>query len=103
MEYSVIWTNLAFVSLDKNIEALNNNWTNKIVSIFLDKIEEFTQQVRSNPLHYPKSLAFPNYHKAVIHKNTSVFYKIDNKNSIVYINLIWVNKQNPEELFKLLK
>ena len=103
MEYNIIWTNLAFVSLDKSIEVVNNNWSDKIVSIFLDKIEEFTQLVRTNPLHYPKSLVFPNYHKAVIHTNTSVFYKIDDENYTVYINLIWDNKQNPEELLKLLK
>ncbi len=103
MEYKIIWTNLAFISLDKNIELLREKWSEKIISIFLDKIDVFSKQIENNPLHFPKYTEHPNYHKAIIHKNISIFYRVDNIRFIVYINLIWGNKQNPNHLLKLLK
>ena len=103
MEYKIVWTNLAFISLDNNIEILLNNWSEEIVSIFLDNIETFSKQVKNNPLHFPKSTEYPNYRKAVVHKNISIFYRIDEINYLIYINLIWGNKQNPNNLFELLK
>lgn len=103
MVYKIFWTNVGEVSLEKTLEFLHENWNENVVSDFLDRIDSISRQLEINPLIFPNSFKFSNYHKATIHKNVSLFYKIDNLTSTVYVSLIWSNKMNPNNLQKLLK
>lgn len=102
MEYKIYWTDLAYISLDKNLEYLKTHWSKKVIIDFINRIEVISKQIKYNPLQFPKSTKHPKYHKALIHENVSMYYRIDKLESLVYITLIWANKQNPNTLNKLL-
>lgn len=95
MIYEVIWTVQAKTTYLKSIQYLTENWTNKEIKNFQDRVEEAIESIRSNPELYPsskKGLAF----RCVVNKQISLFYDvIDNR---VELLIFWGNRQNPKRL-----
>jgi plasmid stabilization system protein ParE len=98
MVYKIIWTNVGLVSLDKNLDFISKKWNKKIVNDFLSRIDYIIKQIESNPHIFPTSTKFPRYNKVTVHKNVSLFYEVVDSNNVIYIVLVWSNKQNPKKL-----
>ncbi len=75
-------------------------WNDRIVERFISRTDEIVKNIKVNPLLFPRSISFKKYHKAIIHKNISLYYRIDI--SKIYIILFWDNRQNPKFLKELL-
>lgn len=100
IEFEIIWTLTAYKSFDLNIEFIKRKWNDAIVKRFISKTDTTIEKLKINPFLYPKSSTFPKYHRAVIHKNVNLFYRIDPAQ--VYIFLFWDNRQDPKFLKELL-
>ena len=96
----IVWASTAYKSFDLNIEFIKRKWNDVIVDRFISQTNDAIEKLRVNPFLYPKSITFPKYHRAVIHKNVNLFYRYDG--SKVYIVLFWDNRQDPLFLKELL-
>ena len=73
--YSIIWSPRAKITFANTLEYLNENWTIKEITAFIQRTEIVLQHIGKNPLLYPYSKA-ADAHKSVIVKQVSLFYRI---------------------------
>ena len=98
----VEFTELAKITLKKNIEFLKTVWTDKEVEEFLDDVENLTLTLKEG-----KFLMFQEYSKnirsALIgRKHVRVYFKLQNKN-LIKILLYFHTKEDPKKLREYLK
>lgn len=96
--YKVVWSDEALKNLEKIIQYLENNWTEKEIGKFAVLLEKQIHLIQNNPQLYPKSDYIPELRKSVLSKQVSIFYKIA-KNEIRIVTL-FDNRQNPNKLLK---
>ena len=94
--YKIIWSDEALNNLKSIIAYLESRWSKKEISKFANLLDKNVNLIKDNPLLFPKSNRRKEYRKAVISKQISLYYMIDNK-SITIITL-WDNRQNPRKL-----
>jgi len=99
-DFIIIWTRTGFNSFDVNIEFIKRKWNDKIVKRFISTIDVIIENIRINPFLYPKSTIHKKYHRVIIHKNTTMFYRIIADK--IYIILFWDNRQDPIFLKEIL-
>jgi len=100
IDFEIIWTRTAYKSFDLNIEFIKKKWDDIIVKRFIFDADKAIEKLKINPLLYPMTITFPKYHRAIIHKNVSLFYR--HSSTKVYILLFWENRQDPKFLKELL-
>ena len=96
MDYNIFWTEEAVQNLEKIIDYLFTNWTHKEVENFKSKLSKQIDLIEKNPRMFPISPFQPRLRKAVLSKQTSIFYEIDD--NVIYIAYVFVNHQNTERL-----
>jgi hypothetical protein len=64
-------------------------------------VEKQLKLIASNPF-IGKQYKIKTTFSLVISKQTTLYYKIDSDNLIVYLVLFWNNQKNPKDLMKLL-
>ena len=99
-DFNIIWTRTGYHSFDMNIEFIKRKWNDKIVKRFISITDAIIEDIRINPFLYPKSIIYRKYHRVIIHKNTTMFYRIFTDK--VYIILFWDNRQDPIFLKEIL-
>ena len=90
--YKILWTQNAKNELQKTIEYLIENFTEKEISKLAQKIEYTTELISKNPYFFPKS-EIKNIHKAVVLKFNTLYYRLNNEN--VEILSFFSNRQSP--------
>lgn len=99
---NLIWTLLAKKSFNKNIEYLEENWTVNTVQNFILEVEKVMEILIENSNCFQEWEFDTSFRKGHIDKHISFFYKIHDKEIVVY--LFWNNFQNPKKIKqKLLK
>jgi plasmid stabilization system protein ParE len=96
MTFEIIWTRNAICHFDEIINFLLLTWNEEIAQSFIDLVENELLFIKSNPKCYPMFDEFRNIRKVVVHKNVSLFYRL-NENKIELISF-WDNRQNPNKL-----
>jgi len=89
MDYNIFWTEEAIQNLEEIIDYLYFNWTQREVDNFKAKLSEQIELIRKQPKLFPVSMFQPRLRKAVLSKQTTIFYEV--KNNIVYLAYIFVN------------
>lgn len=92
---SIFWTPIGIDSLRETGNFLSETWNDEIIDRFFLLIDEKIELIQRNP-EIGSRLENSQFRKIVIHKNTTLFYEIDQ--SSIKILLIWDNRQNPEDL-----
>lgn len=95
----VIWSPTARKSLRRTSNFIAELWNEQIKVEFLNQLDFRIAQIQRNPQLAP-TFEDNEIRKLVIHKSVSIFY-IDQPNHIRLV-LIWDNRQNPAELYRLL-
>lgn len=90
--YEVEWTNRSLLNAISIKKYLIRKFGLKESVIFEDLLKEFERTVSNFPTLYPESNSQKLLRRAVIHKNTTVYYKFT-KNKVVVIAL----KDNRQE------
>lgn len=92
MGYKIFWTEEAIHNLEEIIEYLRFKWTEKEVENFKIKLSRQIKLISSNPTMFPKSSHIPRLRKAVLSKQTSIFYEL--KDTHIYLAYLWVHNKD---------
>tara|TARA_R110002124_G_scaffold286766_1_gene468624 strand:- start:55 stop:360 length:306 start_codon:yes stop_codon:yes gene_type:complete len=87
--------------LDKLFNYLLENWSSKVKSDFIKKLDKSIDIMKVSPESFPKSEKYPGLHKCVFTKQTSVFYRFNSKT--IFVVTIFDTRQDPKKLKKDLK
>lgn len=91
-EYQVYWTEEALHNLDEIIEYISNRWTQREVDNFKILLARLIDLIKTNPFLFPVSGYNTSLRKAVLSRQTTMFYNISNQTiTIIYL---FNNSQN---------
>ncbi len=96
MDYKLFWTEEAINNLEDIIGYLQFRWTQKEVNAFKTKLSKQIELICSNPYMFPLSTYNTRLRKAVLSKQTSIFYEL--KDSNIYITYLFVNKRDIDSI-----
>ena len=92
MDYKLYWSEEAISNLEEILNYLNSEWTSKEVNKFKSKLSKQLDLLTQNPLLFPVSQYNPVLRKAVLSRQTTIFYEI--KENMIYLAYIFVNRKN---------
>ena len=98
MAYEIVWTPEAYDTFDEIIGYLKNNWSEKVVSEFVNKTNRKLLMLSQHPQMYPLISKTGRRRKAVIHKRVLVYYKSNQRRKEVELLFFWNTYQNPRRL-----
>ncbi len=96
--YKLIWSEEALENLKGIIEYLEKNWTTREIRRFARLLDENLNLIKVNPQTFPKSDHSKVFRRAVISKQVSIIYQVENH--AVHIISVFDNRQNPNRLKK---
>lgn len=96
MERKVVISKIAEGKLEKLFEYLLKNWSFKVKSDFIKKLDKNISLIKFHPESFPQSAIDPALRKCVITRQTTLFFKFDEKE--IKILTIFDNRQNPDKL-----
>ncbi|CAN5165380.1 hypothetical protein BH23BAC2_BH23BAC2_27260 [soil metagenome] len=96
MERKVVVSKIAERKLEKLFNYLLENWSVKIKTDFIKKLDKNISLIKSHPESFPKSEKDPNLRKCVVTSQTTLFFKFNDNE--IRILTIFDNRQNPDKL-----
>ena len=96
MDYKLEWTEEAVNNLEGIIDYLKQNWTQREVVNFKLKLSKQLELIVQNPFMFPQSENQSRLRKAVLSKQTSIFYEL--KGDTIYLAYLFVNRMNIERI-----
>ncbi|ALO14054.1 Plasmid stabilization system protein [Salinivirga cyanobacteriivorans] len=97
MALKIKWTEEAEETFDAVIEYLENKWTEKEARNFAQKTNKVIEQIQKNPYQF-KASAVENVRKALVTKHNSLFYNVNEEDSIIELYSFWDNRKDPGKL-----
>lgn len=96
MSYPILWTDEAVENLENIISYISANWTEREVSKFKVRLSEQINIISKFPNIFPASTITPRLRKAVLTKQTIIFYEF--KEQVIYITYLFDSRQNPKKI-----
>lgn len=96
MALEIIWTQTAENQLDRIIEYLQTNWTEREIKQFFKKLDQGLDTIGKTPNMQKKSLRKDGAFEYQISPQTTIFYAFDNRKATIL--LLWSNRMNPENI-----
>ena len=93
MEYKIVWVPLAIETYMEEIDFIYLKWNQKEVDAFVMLVDENLKRLSINPLI---GQIHKNVYKIVISKQTSLFYRIIEKDKKVELVYFWNNKKDSQ-------
>ena len=93
MEYKIVWVPLAVETYMEEIDFIFLKWKQNEVDDFVILVDENLKRLSINPLI---GQIHKNVYKIVISKQTSLFYKIIEKDKKVELVYFWNNKKDSQ-------
>ena len=84
--------------LDKLFDYLLQNWSQKVKSDFINKLDKSINLIKSTPEIFPESVDQKGLHKCVITKQTTLYYRFNSKT--IFIVTLFDSRQHPNKLKK---
>jgi plasmid stabilization system protein ParE len=94
--YRLLWSDEALSNLREIINYLENRWTHKEIGKFANLLEHQLKLIVSNPLLFPMVDKSLDLRKAVLSRQTTIFYRV--KGFEIHILSLFDNRQNPAKL-----
>lgn len=98
----IIWTRLANNTFTEIFENLDFRWTKKEMIDFRNLTDSMLNNIKNEKISNSIIFIKLEVRKVILHKNVSLYYKIDRKNNKIYLLTFFNNRMNPETLQKLL-
>ncbi|MEI8114157.1 MAG: type II toxin-antitoxin system RelE/ParE family toxin [Bacteroidia bacterium] len=95
-EYKLFWTDEAIRNLENILNYLNERWTQREIDNFKERLTRQIRIIRQSPNIFPVSLYNPRLRKAVLSKQTTVFYEVSGQ--IIYLVYLFNSKQDIEQI-----
>ena len=94
MALSIRWSAKAKKTYESILIYLTENWSDKEVDAFINKVEDSLKIISEHPEAF-KASAYHNIRKSVLGKQNSLFYQI--RNSEIFLLLFWDNRMDPRK------
>ena len=91
----VVWSEESAKQTDEIIRYLEKKWSSKAATDFLDTLANFEDIVSCFPELYPLSGSLKGFRKAVIVKQVSVVYRVDENK--IKVHTLFINRQDPDK------
>ncbi|GAO27694.1 hypothetical protein JCM15548_14539 [Geofilum rubicundum JCM 15548] len=92
MDYKIRWSEEAVNNLEDILDDLRLKWTDKEIENFKKRLSHQISLIKQNPFLFPSSSIKKELRKAVLSKQTTVFYQIEN--SVVNLTYLHINKRD---------
>jgi plasmid stabilization system protein ParE len=96
MVYKLHWSKEAVQNLEEILNYLVENWSDKAVESFKQNLGLQLDFIIKNPSMFPSSNHIPRLRKAVLSKQTTVFYEV--KGKTIYLAYLHVNRKDIKSL-----
>ena len=93
--YKILWTDNALKELEKTIEYLEENWTDKELRNLAESLEETISLISQNPQIFQASEKKKDIRRAVILSFNTLYYRVSEDK--VEILSFFGNRQNPKK------
>ena len=94
----IVWSAQARNTFFKIMDYLQANWTKKEMRQFSNKTEIILKAISQNPRMFASSGKQPTVRRAIIDKNNSLFYRIDENEQNIQLLTFFDNRQNPQKI-----
>ena len=101
MERNIIISKIAERKLEELFDYLVENWSLKVKSDFIKKLDKNISLIKSQPESFAQSEKDPDLRKCVVTKQTTLYFRFDEKQ--IKILTLFDNRQNPDKLTTELK
>ena len=98
MSRKVVISKTAERKLDKLFEYLITEWSAKVKTEFVKKLDSSIEIIKNQPEIFPESKKGKSLRKCVLTKHTTLFYRYNSKR--INIVTIFDTRQNPNKLNK---
>lgn len=92
MDYKLYWSEESIENLKTILDEIKFMWSDKEVNIFKEKLSHQLDLIIQYPYMFPRSNYNQRLRKAVLSKQTTIFYEI--KDSIIYLAFLHLNKKD---------
>lgn len=97
MALKVVWTPQAEKGLDKVLEYLEEEWTEREIQKLEENIKDFLRRIVLFPELYPTSTKLRKVHKGLVDKNNYMVYRVHQEKDLIEIINFRGTKQKPLE------
>ena len=91
-DFKILWTVEAINNLDNILDYLNSRWSERETNSFKKRLSKLINLIKQNPNLFPISQFNPRLRKAVLSKQTTVFYEVSGQ--IIYLVYLFNNMQD---------
>lgn len=95
-EFKIFWTHEAINNLEDILDYLRTRWTYREIENFKKRLSKQINLIEQNPKLFPVSQFNPRLRKAVLSKQTTIFYEISGYT--IYLVYLFNNKQDIEKV-----
>jgi len=95
-EYRIYWTSEAVRNLEAILDYLGSEWTQREVDNFKIKLKKQLRFIEINPKLFPVSFANPRLRRAVLSRQTTIFYEFTNQR--IYLIYLFNNYKSRDIL-----
>jgi plasmid stabilization system protein ParE len=95
-KFKIFWAEESVQNLESILDYLSQKWTEKEVVKFKKILSRQIHLIEQYPTIFPVSEYRPQLRKAVLSKQTIVFYKV--QDHFIYIVYLFNTMQNPEKV-----
>jgi plasmid stabilization system protein ParE len=92
MTYKLRWSNESIKNLEEILDDIRFKWTEKEVNNFKYKLSHQLDLIIQNPYLFPESTIKIGLRKAVLSKQTTIYYQI--MDDIVFLAYLHINKKD---------
>ncbi|RPJ67836.1 MAG: type II toxin-antitoxin system RelE/ParE family toxin [Alphaproteobacteria bacterium] len=95
-EYKIYWTDEAISNLESILDYLKNYWTQREINNFKKKLGKQVKLIENNPKLFPVSRNNCRLRKAVLSKQTTIFYELSGQ--MIYLVYLFNTRQSPKKI-----
>lgn len=92
MDYKIFWSDESLNNLEAVLSYLETEWTEREVTIFKNKLSKQLDLIQKNPKLFPISSIQPRLRKAVLSRQTTIFYEL--KGFEIHIAYLFSNRMD---------
>lgn len=92
MDFKLFWSRESISNLESILSYLESEWTDREIASFKRKLSKQLELIEKNPRLFPVSDVQPRLRKAVLSKQTTIFYEL--KEYEIHIAYLFSNKMD---------
>jgi plasmid stabilization system protein ParE len=94
--YKLLWSNKALEDLQSIITYLIENWTQKEIKNFANRLDKRLGLIVNNPKLFPRCAKRKSIRRSVLTKQTMIYYEVNGR--AINIVTLFDSRQNPRKL-----